>query len=150
MTVHNLTTKASRTFHDLPAYFDAVETLRIGTHRYAVGGWTSEGKGRIAYQGPQVQGPHTFAYGLATVLSAHPMKDEAVYVDVKVGDHISIAGNVWLIEAAPNQNIALTFVLGDKAPGCGKECRCHDGSVNCWHADPETSKPVFARCDCEA
>lgn len=147
-TVHNLTTKANDTF-DRVGYWSAVETLRIGYRKYAVGGWTKEATGRLAQGGSLVAGPVVYTFGHATVIAATPLRDTNTYVDVQLGDHVSVAGSVYRIESAPNDNIRLERVIGD-APGCGKDCRCHDGSVNCWHADPETSRAVFERCDCEA
>lgn len=147
-TVHNLTTRQNRTWPEEPAMWEAVETLRIGYHRYAVVGWTKDYAGRLVQGGPKVAGPHAGAFGLCTVIAANPIPDESTYVDVAYGDLVSVGGSVYAIQSAPNQNIALERVLGDE-PGCGQECACHDGGYNCYRIDPATSSAIFGACACE-
>jgi hypothetical protein len=39
--------------------------------RFALGGWTKDGKGRIEHEGPMVSGPYLYASGLASVIDCH-------------------------------------------------------------------------------
>ena len=39
--------------------------------RFALGGWTAEGEGRLEFGGSMVKGPHLYASGLASVIDTH-------------------------------------------------------------------------------
>lgn len=72
---------------------------------WGYGGWTAEGKGRAVDQGPLVQGPYAFAFGLCTVIDNHggtaaeieQAKAEGRLYHLKAGDNVEIAGTVYKV-----------------------------------------------------
>lgn len=143
-TTHTLTVGPNETFRDRPEFWSALETLRIGYRCYSVGGWTANAKHRLIMQGPLVAGPAVYAFGHATVITAHRETETRTFVPANLGDLVTIGECTYRLDPANNQNIALTQLSGP-TPGCGIPCSCHTGTLG--HRNTDTG--VWEPCGCE-
>lgn len=100
---------------------DAMVVVAGYHSRFGIGGWDETAKGRIKDGGPMVQGPHLYCYGLASVIAANPMdgtygdiqraKAAGLWVELKVGDRVTVRGDVFEVQPHAWNRDYFKFVL---------------------------------------
>lgn len=108
---------------DEPGLFQAPGGFRISVRGtcnrwYGLGGWDETTAMRTVMNGPLVQGPQAYLYGLATVIDNHggtgrevrEVREAGMVVEAEIGDILNIDGHRYVVGKDWSRHANLTLI----------------------------------------